>query len=117
MAGSEAIMSNERTPEEVGRIIQARIDEKELSLAEIERRGGPSGRTVRAYAKGAPVKDIDNRRTLSLALEWSPDSIRLIQQGEDPKEQARVESPADDIQAMADRAVTIIQELARRAAR
>lgn len=109
-------MTRPRTPEEVGQIVRNRIDELDLSKAEIERRGGPSGRTVGAYMDGAPIKDKDKRRTLSRALEWTGESIRRIQEGGDPTPQPWVdETPSDDIAGLAERAVSIINELARRA--
>lgn len=106
-----------KTSLEIADRIQQRIDQLRLGPAEIKRRGGPSGTSLRDFLRGQPIKRVDVERALAIALEWTPNSIQLIREGQEPVEagQPKGDDSSSEIMALAERATAIIQELARRA--
>lgn len=71
---------------EVGRRIEQRIDELNLTKAEVIRLSGVSDKTLSGYIDGLPIRRRDKKRDLALALGWLPNSIDRILDGGEPEE-------------------------------
>lgn len=84
--------------EHVGEHLRERMARLMISKAELIERSGVSFKTLAGYLSGAPIRRIDKRRDLALALMWEPDAIDRILRNEMPIElgQADKRLPDDD---------------------
>lgn len=108
-------MSNDEQWERVGQAIADRIDQLGLTKAAVQKRANVSDKTLSGYIAGAPVRRVDKKRALALALQWSPDAIDRIYDGAEPEELAIERLPDDSLQS--ELQLLQAQILDRRAAR
>lgn len=67
--------------------VRARMEQLMLKKAEVRRRaGGLDYRTLQNVLDGQGITRADKRRSLSVALGWTEDSIDRVLRGEDPRD-------------------------------
>lgn len=68
----------------VGEALTDRFEELLMSKAELIEKSGVSDKTLKAYLAGEPIRRMDKRRDLALALGWTADSINRVLEGGTP---------------------------------